>query len=296
MVPGIVMKGCFSELHAIVFVIIAVFLACTPRPQDEDVERPKSKAVLSAYIPPDENAFGNPSKMHFSVKKYNDIPLRNVGTVTALQFIVRDAEPEQRYILWSQPLGREIKPVYEYEADDQGLLGRQIGGGTMMLDDDLLLMFDFFKGEPVKYYLTSYDKSTVLQVEFTPYPLRIEAKDEATVNIKRLVPNASLVLVTGEGFLPDEHLLLTTQSGTTIIPNVPIWCKNGRFSCIFEPEVPHKSGGTGYIEIRRFAERLVLDCDWGCEAFSKKKLLARSEGLDSETMLKLNSDSSVNKS
>jgi hypothetical protein len=288
MLPGAIMRRFFLKMHAVVFAAFIIFAGCTPRTKVNS-DRPESKEALSVYIPPDENTFCNPSKMHFSVKKYKDVSLKNVGTVTALRFVVRGAKPEQKYVLWCQSLGRDVKPVYEYESDDRGLLGRQIGQGTMMLDDDMLLMFDFFKGEPVKYYLTSFDKDTVLQAEFVPYPLSVEAKDEAIVTIKRLVPNASLVLCEGEGFLPDEHLLITTQSGTTIVANTPFVCRNGKFSFIFEPEVPHKSGGTGYVEVRRFSERLVLDCDWGCEAFSKKKIMARSESLDAETLLQLNS-------
>jgi hypothetical protein len=265
MVLGASMRGFFlrKKIYRWVLILIsaAVFTGCAPRP----VIKTDNQELVAAYIPPEEEVISNPKRVHFSIKKYKDIEVKNVGTVTAIQFVVRGAEPEKKYILWSQPLGRDITAVYEYETDDYGLLGRQIGNGTMMLDDDLLLMFDFFKGEPVKYYLTSFDKSTVLQAEFVPYPIVAEAKDEAIVTMKRLVPDASLLLCEGNGFLPDEHLLVTTQSGSKIVPSIPMVCKNGKFSFIFEPQVPHKSGGTGYIEIRRFSERVVLDCDWGCE-------------------------------
>jgi hypothetical protein len=278
------MKGFF--ITQVTIVIAIVISACTPKP----FEKNDSQKIAEAYSPPEENAFSNPTGMHFSVKKYKDVFFKNVGTVTAVQFVVRGATVGKKYILWCKPLGRDMKALYEYDTDDYGLLGRQLGPGTMMLDDDILLLFDFFKGEPVKYYLTSFDKSTVLQTEFVPYPICTTARDEAQVTLKRLVPDASLVLCEGEGFLPDEHLLITTQSGTVIIPNKPVICTNGKFSFIFEPAAPKKSGGIGYVEIRRFSERLVVDCDWGCEAFSKKKLFARSDLLEPEALLKLNSE------
>ncbi len=251
----------------------------------------KSPSIPSHLF--DVNEIANPYNIVFRAQKFEDVSIENVGNVAAYQFIVRKAPLEMQFVLFCQSLGKPPTPVFEYEADDHGELGRQLGPGTMMLDNDLVLLFNFFQGEPVDYWLVSKDLKTVMKTSFVPYPIKAEGKDEASISIKRLVPDARLLLCEGDGFLPDERLLITTRSGDRCIPNIAINCVNGRFALLLEPEVAGKSGGTASLEVRRFHERLFLDYDWGSEALNKRKMIADANRMAADTLQQLSLDSEI---
>lgn len=235
----------------------------------------------------------NPHGIFFSADKFTDVYIKNVGTVAAYQFTVTRAPPGQKFSLSAQPLGGDVTVYAEYDVDDDGTLGRQVNEGTMMLNNELICMFDFWRAEPVDYWLISKDGSTVLKTTLVPYPIQTQGRDGAKITLRRLIPSAHLMLCEGEGFLPDEKIFATAQSVNQVAANVPLFCTNGKFSLLLEPAGKASSGGKAFLEIRRFSERLIVDYDWGCEATNDKRKIACSLKMDSDALVKLSQESAT---
>lgn len=229
----------------------------------------------------------NPHGSLFYAERMEDTYVENVGLVATYRFIARRFPRDASYLLASQNLGRPLTPVAWYKVDDEGMLGRQIDAGTLMLDNEMILMFDYCRGESVEYWLCSQDSKARLGCTFVPYPIEAEAHDGARISLRRLTQNATLVLLEGYDFNPDEELYITSQSGPLKTENVPIECKNGRFSMIFEPAVPGKSGGVAYVDVQRKNGRLTLEYDWGSEAVNSKKRLANTTKIKQDALLKI---------
>lgn len=229
----------------------------------------------------------NPYGSLFYAERTDDTYVENVGSVATYRFIGRRFPEEASYILASQSLGGPRQPVAKYEVDDEGQLGRQIDVGTLMLDNEMILMFDYFKGEPVDYWLCSTDGKSRLRTTFVPYPIVSYGRDGAVISIRRLTQDAGLVLLEGIDFNPDENILVSTQSGTKRTSNVPIVCTNGKFSMVLEPAYAGKSGGTAYVDVMRMNERLMVEYEWGCEAINPKKRQANTSRIKQDALLKL---------
>lgn len=232
----------------------------------------------------------NPRGSVFFTERMPDTYVENVGQVATYRFIARKFPPESSYLLSSQNLGGIRQPIVWYDVDDDGQLGRQIEAGTLMLDNELILMFDYCRGEPVEYWLCSGDGDVRLSTTLVPYPITVQGADGAAVSIRRITPDASLVLLEGTDFNPDEKVLVSTQSGSKRTVNVPFICKNGRLSIVFEPGSPDRSGGTAYVDIMRRGERLSLEYDWGCEAVNPKKRLGNTQRIKQDALINLPTD------
>ncbi len=237
-----------------------------------------------------EERESNPYGSVFYSIRTEDTYVENVGAVATYQFIARKCIPNASYILSTRALNGDITPVMRLETDDEGQLGRQIDAGTLMLDNERILMFDFCKGEPIEYWLTSLDGKTNIKSTFVPYPIATQGRDGATISIRRLTPDAKLVLVEGYDFDPDEKIYVSTQSSGSETKNVPFVCTNGKLSMIIEPAGEGKSGGTAYLNISRMKERLVLEFDWGCEATNPKKRMANTQRIKQDALLNLPTD------
>lgn len=244
--------------------------------------------INSEFVYPEEEV--NPYGSFFFAEREPDTFVENVGQVATFRFIGRRFTPDTKYIFASQNLGHPIKPIVLYEADDDGQLGRQVHNGTMMLDNESLLMLNYFRGEPVKYWLYTSNGKVRLSTTIVPYPIRVTARDGAQINIRRLTQDARLVICEGEDFLADEKILISSQSGAKRTSNVPIVCVNGKFSMIFEPGEDQRSGGIAYVDVQRFNERLMLDYHWGWEAVNPKKLLGNAAKIKPDALLKLPTD------
>jgi hypothetical protein len=253
-------------------------------------------AILASFFGHEELAAApaqeekNPHAIFFEAEKLKDTHIDPIGPVATFRLIVRNAIPDQKYILSSQNVGGPVKPLYEYEADDEGQLGRQLQDGTMMMDNDILLMFDFFKGESVQYFLESKDGSTHLKTTVIPYPIRAEGRNGAEVTLRRLTPDAKLMICEGDGFLPDEEIFISSQSARMRTTNIPFTCENGQFSVILEPQVSGKTGGLAYVDIRRAGERMILEYDWGCQALNLKRREADSTKMKLDAISKIPTD------
>ncbi|MCE5293126.1 MAG: hypothetical protein LLF94_00745 [Chlamydiales bacterium] len=232
----------------------------------------------------------NPYGSFFTAERMPDTYIENVGPVATYRFVARKFPQDQVYVLASQSLGGTPQPIAGYEVDDDGHLGRQIEAGTLMLDNEMILMFDYFKGEPVEYWLCSNDATSRLGTSFVPYPISTEAKDGAIITVRRLTQDAGLVLLEGTDFNPDEEIAVGSQVGNMRTPNVPIRCRNGRFSMIFEPKDNDKSGGTAYIDVLRKGERLMLEYDWGCEAVNPKRRQGNTSRIKHDALINLPTD------
>ncbi|MBS0655241.1 MAG: hypothetical protein JSR46_05660 [Verrucomicrobia bacterium] len=272
------MKQCFFCL-----ILSAAFvISCKPPQPTVDATSSREEATPLVVLQKK-----NPDSVYFGTERLSDIGIESVGDVASFQLVVRNAPPDQKYMLSNRNLGGPIKPIYEYQADDDGTLGRQVSEGTMMLDNDVWLMFDFFRGEPVEYFLTSRDGATELVTTFVPYPIKATGKDGAEISVRRLVPDARLMLCEGDGFVPDEEVLVSSQSANERTVDVPYICRNGRFSMLLEPQAAGKSGGVAYIEVKRAAERLALEYDWGCQALNPKRRVANSSKMKQDALSKL---------
>lgn len=234
----------------------------------------------------------NPYGVVFDVEPLNDVDVPKVGKVAAYGFVGRNFSPDQTVVLASQHINGTLKPLYEYMVDDDGTLGRQIADGMMMLENEVILMFDFFRGQPIRYWLYTKDGKVRVSRLVVPYPIQTTGKDGATISIRRITPDAKLALCEGYDFLPDELVLVSTQTGKDLIANIPISCPNGKFSIALEPGLSGKTGGKAYVEVKRTTERLLLEYSWGCEAVHTKSVIAPSRYVDQDTLQKLSLESS----
>ena len=273
-------------MRVVAFVLCVLASGCTPKPEVSLKMEEKPFVVQTA---PDLQQ--NPYGATFEAQRLPDTVIPRVGSVASYKFVARNFKPDDRLFLYSQTLSGPLKLITEYQVDDDGTLARQVSDGTMILDNDVWLMFDFFRGEPVRYWLISKDKTTSLSCKFIPYPIVAKGRDGATIELCRLIPDAKLVICEGEGFLPDEELYVTSKSANKMIANVPVQCPNGKFSITFEPCPPGKTGGAGFVEIKRQNERLILEYDWGSEATSQKKRIACSALMEPGTLQKMSEES-----
>jgi len=229
----------------------------------------------------------NPHGSAFYAVRTPDTYIENVGPVATYQFIARKFPPEGSYLFAWQSINGEFTPLFRFEVDDDGQLGRQNDAGTLMLDNERQLMFDFCRGEPVDYWLCSLDGTVRIKTSFVPYPISQQGRDGATITIRRLTADAKLVLVEGWDFDPDEKLYISTQSSGKDTKNVPFECNRGKFSMIIEPAANGKSGGTGYVSVNRRSERIVLEYDWGSEAVNPKKRMANTQRIRQDALMNL---------
>jgi len=265
-----------------------LMLGVTTSCQQQYVSKePQPLSVAAQPLLGDHNEQKNPYGSFFAGEKVSDTYVENVGPVATFKFIARNFPTDKKFVFASQNLGGPIKPLAQYDVDDDGTLGRQIDTGTLMLDNEMWLMFDFSRGESVKYWLVSTDGTVRLANTIVPYMIKAEGRDGASVTLRRLTPDAGLMLCEGYDFNPDEQILVSSQSGKARTYNTPITCANGRFSMIFEPASAERSGGIAYVDIQRFSERLMLEFDWGCEALNTKKRCANTSRIQPDALLKL---------
>jgi len=224
---------------------------------------------------------------YIGAERVDDIIVPKVGPVVAYRFVARNFPPDKKLRLASQNLGGPLQYLYAYDVDDDGSVGRQVPEGTLMLENEIFLMFDFFKGQPVRYWLLSDDGAVRKSCQIVPHPIVATAQDGARISIQRLTPDSRLVLVEGRDFLPDETVYITTQSANMRIENVKMPCRKGHFSMVVEPEIEGKSGGIAYVEVLRAHERLILDYEWGWEAINPKKRHSPSRAMDPDALVKL---------
>lgn len=260
-------------------------ISCSPNRPKEELAKKKTAPKPESLASPDREV--NPHGSVFYADKQADTFIENVGMVATYRFVARKFLPEEPYLLASENLGSPLEPFAWYEIDDDGHPGRQIEAGTLMLDNEMFLMFDYCKGESVDYWFLSNDKKARLRATIVPYPITVEAKDGATISIRRLTPDARLVLLEGKDFDPDEKIWISSQSGSVRSSNVPVACPGGRFSMLFEPAQEGKSGGTAYVDVVRIRERLMLEYDWGCEATNPKKRMANTQKIKTDALIKL---------
>ncbi len=268
--------------------IVSLVSSCSYREYPKPDKRESVQKVREQMLPlVSEERELNPYGSILYAERVKDTYIENVGPVATYRFLARRFPPEGKYLLASENLGCPRQPYAWYNVDDDGQLGRPIETGTLMLDNEHILMFDYCKGEPVDYWLVSEDGKARQSVTIVPYPISIEARDGAQVSVRRLTYDARLVLVEGSDFNSDEKILVSSQSGTNRSDNVPITCVNGRFSMILEPSSPGRSGGTAYVDVRRFKELLTLEYDWGSEAVNAKKRLANTSRIQPDALVKL---------
>lgn len=265
------------------FVLLSLATSC----QSQYVANKEPQNVAATPILGDHNEQKNPYGSFFAGEKVKDTYVENVGPVATFKFIARNLPTDKRFVFASQNLGGPIKPLATYDVDDEGLLGRQIDTGSLMLDNEMWLMFDFSRGESVRYWLVSTDSTVRLSSTIVPYPIKAEGRDGAIITLRRLTPDARLMLCEGYEFNPDEKILISSQSGKMRTDNVPVICTNGRFSIVFEPGSAERSGGVCYIDIQRFSERLMLEFDWGCEALNTKKRCGNTARIQPDALMKL---------
>lgn len=268
--------------------VLGLTSACQRSSETAGIKVAKPKRNTEALLVNDREL--NPNGSIFYAERVKDTFVENVGQVATYRFIARKFPPNTTYLLCSQNLGCPMQPFAWYEVDDDGKLGRQIDAGTLMLDNEMILMFDYCRGEAVEYWLCSSDGKARVASTFVPYPITTQALDGATISIRRLTPDASLVYLEGSDFNPDEYITLSSQSAAGRTANVPVVCTNGKFSMIFEPGAPGKSGGTAYVDVTRVGERLMLEYDWGCEAVNPKRRLGNTSRIKQDALIKLSTD------
>ena len=272
-------------IFLLIFAVIGFTSACQRSSESAGIKVAKQKPESDVLLLNDREL--NPNGSIFYAERVKDTFVENVGQVATYRFIARKFPPNTTYLLCSQNLGCPMQPVAWYEVDDDGKLGRQLDAGTPMLDNEMILMFDYCRGEAVDYWVCSSDGKARLLSTFVPYPITNHALDGATISIRRLTPDASLVFLEGSDFNPDECITISSQSAAGRTAHVPIVCTNGKFSMIFEPGAPGKSGGTAYVDVTRAAERLMLEYDWGCEAVNPKRRLGNTSRIKQDALLNL---------
>ena len=277
-----------NQIFLLFCCIVGLTSSCQHPRESAEIKPTRPKPSADVLLVNDREL--NPNGSIFYAERLKDTFVENVGQVATYRFIARKFPPDTTYLLCSQNLGCPMQPVSWYDVDDDGKLGRQIDAGTLMLDSEMILMFDYCRGEAVEYWLCSSDSKARLSTTFVPYPILSQALDGATISIRRLTPDASLVLLEGSDFNPDEHIMVSSQSASGRSPHVPIVCTNGKFNMILEPGAPGKSGGTAYVDVARAVERLGLEYDWGCEAVNPKKRMGNTSRIKHDALIKLPTD------
>ncbi len=273
--------------------IVSLLSSCQrqyPKPTDRESVQ-KVRETMCPLVTEEKEL--NPYGSLLYAERMKDTYIENVGAVATYRFLARRFPPAGKYLLASENLGCPRQPYAWYDVDDDGQLGRQIDTGTLMLDNELILMFDYCKGESVDYWLVAQDGKARQCVTVVPYPIAVEARDGAQISVRRLTYDAGLVLLEGKDFNPDEQILVSSQSGTNRIDNVPITCINGKFSMLLEPSALGRSGGLAYVDVRRFKELLTLEYDWGSEATNAKKRLANTARIQPDALVRLPTDLNV---
>lgn len=274
---------------------IGLLIGCTEQvaksKADDGLVRDDLIAVEPFVLQACEVIEKNPYGSQFEAYHHEDVDVPKLGKVAAVAFIGRNFIPDQKLTLASYNIYGIVRPIYELQADDDGYLGRQVPEGTMMLENEVLLMFDFFRGQPIRYLLYSSDGKVLLSSLFVPYPIETTGKDGAKVSLRRLTYDGRLMFCEGVDFQPDEVIKVTSQAAGIIVQDTVVVCENGVFTMVFEPGATGKTGGKAIVEIRRARERLFLEYDWGSEAINPKKRLAIEKYTSQDTMANLSQES-----
>jgi len=154
------------------------------------------------------------------------------------------------YILMSWDIGTDA-PIISIEGvrlDQRGTLrcGATKDCPSGQSGDVLLLTVSGMTGQPRRFVLTGTDKKPIALGEAVPFPA-VGKDSECTVEAVMLRPNASVVLLIGEGFVPGEEIKrLSLSSGETTGGSSKA-DTNGRVLSLVLPYVKgHDHGQTSY--------------------------------------------------
>jgi hypothetical protein len=161
--------------------------------------------------------------------------------------------------------------------------GRWLDGATDRVDDEMLVseagyvaskkdgevvelivsLTDMLKGEPIQHALVSKDGAIRGFAHVIPFPLEVKGEGGCRVWLEMISPDGKSFGAFGEGFPPDEEVLLESQSGDVSAPTRAKTTGDGRFLTILTPAVPEKTGGSARFSASTKACKATLKYDWG---------------------------------
>lgn len=166
-----------------------------------------------------ELTFRNPSEARLVL---NGIETGEVaGRKTVVYSVTVDGLPTNKpYILMSWDIGTEapIIALKDLRLDDKGQLlcgtAESCPGSTA--GAEVRLSLSGMLGQPRRFVLTGKDKKPLAMGEVIPFPAKGKS-GECTAEAVILRPNAALVLLIGQGFVPGEQVKMESSSrGETV--------------------------------------------------------------------------------
>lgn len=154
------------------------------------------------------------------------------------------------YILMSWEIGTDA-PIIAIEGvrlDESGTLrcGATKDCPSGQAGDLLLLRVSGMIGQPRRFVLTGTDKKPFALGEAVPFPA-VGKDNQCTVEAVILRPNASVVLLIGQGFVPGEEVKrLSTSSGETAGGSSKADTNGGVFSLLLPFAKGYDHGQTSY--------------------------------------------------
>jgi hypothetical protein len=184
------------------------------------------------------------------VLKAVDTGLQGGHKTVSYSVSVSGLSPNKPYILMFWDIGGRapLIALRGVRVDDNGTLRCGPGKGCPMehAGDALVLHVTGMLGQPRRFVLTGDDKKPLALGEAVPFPA-IGKDNQCSVEAVLLRPNASAVLVIGQGFVPGEAVNDISSSRGEVIPGSLRADENGRVLTVVLPfEKGYDDGQTTY--------------------------------------------------
>lgn len=121
----------------------------------------------------------------------------------------------------------------------------------------------YLRGEPINIGLLSADGKEKAVTTVIPYPIEVRDGLGRHLSLELSSADGSSFKFVGEGFRPNESLVLKSTTGKKTLTTKLSPTKAGRFSGTLKPFERGKTSGSSNLEISSKSGRLWLDFDWG---------------------------------
>lgn len=170
------------------------------------------------------------------------------------------------FSLWAySPLEEAVKIIDGFYVDDSGeMMGGsfQPDSGTSALEKTDFHAFDHQLGEAFTLGLISDDSTVQAYAKAFPIPIE-DRQGNCHLYVELMTGDRTAFAAFGEGFFPNEELVIESRSDGEVIDSVHYADQNGNFAEYVFPEIIGKIGGVASYHVTGESCSVKVEYDWG---------------------------------
>jgi len=222
-----------------------------------------------AQAPPDTNKWGTQFNSTGAKLTFRETGRdRHQGkTVVVGNLYATGLPTDGDYVLWMWQEGKSPEGVADAYINAEGkIVNRRADPAHNVSEDPIDLKFLGGKGEAKRLAIISVDDQYRAFIDVVPFPLE-NTDGNCHLSATTFDPRYFAVVVNGTGFLPNEHLVIDTQSenerGTSKADAGP----QGTYTAVVSPFVKGKRSGRARYTVIGAACKVGIEFAWGDGAY-----------------------------